>query len=227
MTPGPSPWRTARRRTLAAALVLLVAAGAATGSWWWSHPAEVWADGSAHGDWIAVYDGHGRTSSRGTAITLSPAPASDPEQTHAGLVVSVRQYGDLDLRATVHTVRQLRTGSRPNPWEVGWLVWHYDAERRFYYFALKPNGWELGQVDPSATGGQRFLATGDAPVAGDRPHDVRVRQLGATIDVWVDHAAVVSFTVPADPGVPGAVGLYSEDAEVRFSGLRVEPATLP
>lgn len=234
-TPAPSR-RPARRRGLALLLAGVLASSAAAAWRWWPPPAQEWADGSAHDDWIAVYDGQGTTRSDGSTITLSPQAAAAPTQTHASLVVSVLQYEDVDLRATVRTVRQLRTGTPPNPWEVGWLVWHYDAQHRFSYFALKRNGWELGQVDPSIPGGQRFLATGGRPADAHRAHDVRVRQLGSSIDVWVDGAAVVRSERASRPGegsagttgaVPGAVGLYSEDAVVEFSHVRVRPASLP
>lgn len=204
-------------------VVVLVTAG-----WfWWPRSPEVWVDGSAHGDWIAVFDGEGSTTSDGSSIELAPRAAGTPAETHAGLVVSVLQYGDVDLSATVHTVEQLRTGSAPNPWEVGWLVWHYDDHHRFYYFALKSNGWELGKVDPAYPGGQRFLSTGSSPVDTGEPRTIRVRQLGTTVDVWVDGAAVVTFTDAEDPYTRGSVGVYSEDARVEFTEITARSAALP
>lgn len=197
----------------------------AAGAWTlWPRPPERWVDGSRHDPWVAVFDGEGRTTSDGSTITVNPRPARAADETHAALVVSAEQYVDVEFQATVRTVRQLRTGSAPNPWEVGWLVWRYDGPERFYYFALKPNGWELGKADSRYPGSQRFLATGPSPAAQDRAHDVVVRQLGATVSVTVDGGAVVSFTDTEDPYPRGSVGMYSEDAEVRFSGLAVEPA---
>ncbi|MEZ0164758.1 family 16 glycoside hydrolase [Kineococcus sp. LSe6-4] len=223
-------------------VVVVLAAVAALGTvaarWWCSDPPRRWVDGSVHGDWIAVFDGQGQTVSDGSTTTLDPKAATEPGETHAGLVVSTAVYGDVDLSARVRTVAQSRTGSPPNPWEVGWLVWHLReadlrpgvrtgavTSTRFYYFAVKPNGWELGKVDPAEPGGQRFLATGPRPADAGRAHDVRVRQLGATIDVWVDTAPVVTFT-DDDPQLRGAVGLYSEDARVEFSRVRIRPADL-
>lgn len=209
-------------------IALLVVVVATTAGWfWWPRPPQAWQDGSAHGDWIAVFDGEGSTTSDGSTIVLDPRPATSPEETHAGLVVSVTQYGDVDLSAAMHTVAQSRTGSDPNPWEVGWIVWHYDDHRRFYYFALKPNGWELGKVDPAYPGGQRFLATGATPTDAGAPQTVRVRQVGTTMDVWVDEAAVVTFTDAEEPYTRGSVGMYSEDARVEFTDVTARPATLP
>ncbi|NAZ86200.1 calcium-binding protein [Kineococcus sp. T90] len=185
---------------------------------------EVWADGSVHGPWQAVFNGEGRTTGDDGVIELAPRAATEPAETHAGLVVSVADYGDVDFSATVHTLRQTREGT-PNPWEVGWVVWHYEGPQRFYYFTLKPNGWELGKADPAYPGAQRFLATGQSPAETGAPHAVRVRQVGATVDVWVDTAHVVTSTDTETPYLRGSVGVYSEDAVVRFSDLAVAPAS--
>lgn len=192
---------------------------------WWPRPVETWVDGSVHGPWLAVFDGEGRTTSSDGTIELSPRPARAPEETHAGLVVSVTEFGDVDFSTDVRTLEQTRVGP-PNPWEVGWIVWHYDDHRRFYYFALKPNGWELGKVDPAYPGGQRFLRTGGAPADDGETRQVRVRQLGAVMQVWVDGEHVVTFSDTEDPYLRGAVGVYSEDARVEFSNLLAEPASL-
>ena len=61
--------------------------------------------------------------------------------------------------------------SKPNPWEVGWLLWCFSPDPthpydpsptsnsnfRFYALCLKANGWEVSKQDPSYKGGQRFL----------------------------------------------------------------------
>jgi hypothetical protein len=184
---------------------------------------EVWQDGSVNGPWLAVFDGLGTTTYDDGTITLSPRAARRPEQTHAGLVVSMKWYENVDYTVSMRTVEQLRVG-RPNPWEVGWVVWHYDTNRHFYYFALKPNGWELGKVDPAFKGGQRFLATGERPAGYAARHRVRVRQIGDTMDVWVDGKPVTSYTDTDEPYLRGAVGVYCEDAVVEFSDMRVTSA---
>jgi hypothetical protein len=91
------------------------------------------------------------------------------------------------LSANIVTTAQLRNkdntpptkdnpDSRPNPWEVGWLLWCFSPDPthpydpsptsnsnfRFYALTLKPNGWEVSKQDPSYKGGQRFLKSNDA-----------------------------------------------------------------
>ncbi|MEZ0164756.1 calcium-binding protein [Kineococcus sp. LSe6-4] len=221
---GSRPASRRRPRTpVAVALVAVLALGVAGGWTWWSGRPDRWVDGSRHGPWRAVFDGEGRTTSDGSSITLSPRPAARAGVTHAGLVVSVGSYRDVRFSVRMHTLRQLRTGTAPNPWEVGWVVWHYEGPQRFYYFVLKPNGWELGKADPRWPGAQRFLATGPSPAEGGRAHDVVVRQVGATVTVDVDGAAVVEFTDTDSPYPGGSVGVYSEDAEVEFGDLTATP----
>ncbi|MER6674305.1 calcium-binding protein [Streptomyces sp. NPDC000983] len=177
-----------------------------------------WADGSVHGPWLSVFNGHGTNSGDDDTLSLSPRAARDPGTTHAGLVVSTRSYGDVRLTARMRTVEQLRT-PHPNPWEVPWLVWAYTDPEHFYYVTLKPNGWELGKRDPAYPGGQRFLATGHQRYeVGDR-HGVRVEQRGASVTVTVDGERLVEFTDTERPYLAGRVGAYTEDATVTFEGL--------
>lgn len=186
-------------------------------------PAQRWLDGSAHGAWLAVFDGEGSTTFREGAISLSPRAATRPDETHAGLVVSMRHYQSIDYAVSMRTTRQLRK-PEPQPWEAGWVVWQYEGNDRFYYFSVKRNGWELGKVDPAYPGGQRFLATGDEPLGFQGERRVRVRQIDNVMSVWVDGRPVVTFTDNERPYLRGAIGMYSEDAVVRFSDVAVRPA---
>ncbi len=218
-----SRWRTALYVVVAAGLTIAAVAGALAVRD--GEGGQRWKDGSAHGPWLAVFDGQGRTTYDDGVITLSPEVATSPDRTHAGLVVSMRQYGSVDYAVSMHTVRQLRQ-TRPNPWEAGWVVWHYSSNDRFYYFTLKPNGWELGKADPRFPGSQRFLATGEQPSGIDDRRRVRVRQVGNDIDVWVDDLPVVRFSDLEDPYLSGSVGIYAEDAEVRFDDFAVRAAAV-
>ncbi|MGI5527604.1 hypothetical protein ACQEVX_09325 [Streptomyces syringium] len=139
--------------TLLAAAVLVGAAFAVAGLWGGGDdaPDRPWAEGSVHGPWRSVFDGHGDNVGSDTALTLSPMPSRVPEETHAGLIVSTAVYTDVDFRSRMRTVAQLRV-PRPNPWEVPWLVWAYTDPEHFYYITLKPNGWELGKRDPAYPG---------------------------------------------------------------------------
>ena len=179
--------------------------------------------------WRLAYNGYGQASvsTRGglTRITLQPAQAASPRQTHAALMLSRPSWGDLDIRIRLRTNRQLRQ-PRPNPWEVGWILWHYTSDERFYYIALKPNGWELGKTDPGYPGDQRFLATATHPVfPPGRWYTVRVRQQGRGIEVDVDGHRLVRVADNQDPYLSGLIGLYTEDASVTFQPVTVGPAS--
>src|SRR5205823_3621365 len=121
------------------------------------------SDGNASGAWTVQFAGYGCATigefGDATLLALQPAVATQTSETHAGLLLGPATSSidaDVDVRARLLTSRQLRTGAAPNPWEVGWLVWHYTDNDHFYYFIPKPNGWELGKRDPAYPGGQRF-----------------------------------------------------------------------
>ena len=183
-----------------------------------------WVDGERHEQWQAEYDGYGRTQvtdEGGPALSLAPRSARDPEVTHGGLVTTTREFEDLELTTQLRTVRQLRQGP-PNPWEVAWVLWHYTDDKHFYYLVLKPNGWELGKEDPAYPGAQRHLASGTSPTFPlEVAHTARVRQVGDTITVWANGELLTTYTDKERPYGRGRVGLYTEDAEVRFDSVVV------
>ena len=186
-----------------------------------------WTDGSVHGSWKAAYNGYGVTKVTADAgrssnvLQEKPKSSTSPGETHAGLATTNASFGDSDTTVLLKTVSQLRTPT-PNAWEVGWVLWHYTDDTHFYYFAPKPNGWELGKEDPAYPGAQRFLATGSSPsYPVGRWYTVRVRQVSGTMTVWVNGVQVVSFTDTQRPYLKGSVGLYNEDSQVRFDSLTV------
>ena len=203
------------RAKAAAALSLLAVAGCAG------------ATASAPVRWHTAYTGYGKVvigTGKMPRITLRPrAPAA--RSTHAALVLSGRIFGDVAMDVRVRTVSQLRT-PRPNPWETGWLLWHFKSRRHFYYLALKPDGWELGKEDPAYPGGQRYLATGSSPqFPVGRWYTVTVRQRGAAIEAAVDGRTLVRFTDRKHPYLSGRVGLYCEDAATVFRPLSIGPVS--
>ncbi|MER5784593.1 calcium-binding protein [Streptomyces mobaraensis] len=211
--------RVHRQLALAAlAVAVLVGLGFAADALWGGGgtPERPWAEGTVHGPWRAVFDGHGTTVGRHDGLALSPKPARRADETHAGLVVSTATYENVDYEARMRTVAQLRT-PKPNPWEVPWLVWAYTDPEHFYYITLKPNGWELGKRDPAYPGGQRFLATGGESFPIGRTSDVRVAQRGARMEVSVDGRGLVAYEDHERPYLKGSVGVYTEDARVVFS----------
>jgi hypothetical protein len=178
--------------------------------------------------WFIAYGGYGHVWSstrRGVLrITLQPARATSPADTHAALVLSRNRWRDLTADIRIRTNRQLRR-PHPNAWEVAWLLWHYTDDQHFYYIILKPNGWELGKEDPSYRGSQRYLATGTRPAfPAARWYAVRVQQRGDAIQVSVDGHRLIRFVDTQNPYLTGRVGLYTEDASATFQPIAIRPA---
>jgi hypothetical protein len=89
----------------------------------------------------------------------------------------------------------------------------------YYYFILKPNGYELGKKQGSDA--QIFLATGDQPrLALGKSYRIQIRAVGARLRVSVNGVQVLDFTDP-HPLPAGSVGLYEEDSQVRFDSVAV------
>ena len=174
-----------------------------------------------------IYDGYGSVSIQNSTIVLEPKAATQPTETHAALVKSDATYsGDYTFSTTMRTDAQLRTGSEPNPWEVGWLAFGYKPDGTFKYLLLKPNGYgiELGEFLGGTT--QNFLWTSqvgadDFPIGRDYRVDVRV--YGESIEVLVDGARRLSYTQTQKDrlSTDGAVAVYAEDARVIFSDIQV------
>lgn len=201
------------RDSVAMAAVTLALAGCGAGT------AQTPGLGPGHA-WHVAYNGYGRISERahGDAVrlTLEPARATSPSSTHSALVLSANRWRDFTAEIRVRTNRQFRR-PHPNPWEVGWIFWHYVDNQHFYYVILKPNGWELGKEDPSYPGDQRFLVTDTSPVfPPGRWYTVRVHQRGGVIQVSVDGRRLVRFADTRHPYLAGRIGLYVEDASATF-----------
>ncbi len=203
--------RVKMRRSVAMAAATLALAGCQT--------ARV-ALGPDH-PWRVAYDGYGHICVRTQGglivrLTLQPARPGSATSTHAALVVSATRWRDFTTEIRVRTNYQLRR-PHPNPWEVGWVLWHYADDQHFYYIILKPNGWELGKEDPSYPGHQRFLATGTNPTFPPaRWYSVRVHQRGDAMQVDVDGRRLVRFVDTQRPYLAGLIGLYVEDASATF-----------
>ena len=186
------------------------------------------ADGLNFSPWASVFNGYGcnkiEKSKVGTTwLHESPQASTSSGETHAALVTGPTFSGPLTFTTVLETVKQLRTGSIPNSWEVGWVLWNYSDNQHFYYFIAKPNGWELGKEDPSYPGSQRFLATGSSPAfAVGKWYTIKVVQNSTnTISVSVNGIPLTTFTDTENPYMNGKIGLYSEDAHVHFKTASV------
>lgn len=186
-----------------------------------------WSDGDLHGQWRVVFTGHGEVSEDRQRLFLAPARAERPSATHAALVITEQTFPEADFEVSVHTEHQLRDGE-PNPWEVGWVLWNYTSSTRFYSVALKPNGWEVAKQDPAYPGAQRFLQSGTEPrFPIGREYRVVVTQTDGVITVSADGTALTTFEDDERPYRGGSIGLYTEDAAVRFSDLVITDAGTP
>ena len=189
------------------------------------------SDGTIFGPWTTVFAGFGCvqvTSSGGQSwLDESPEAATSPSEGHSSLVVGPSFSNPLTFSVNVDTVAQLRQNSPPNPWEVGWVIWHYTDNTHFYYFIAKPNGWELGKEDPAYTGNQRFLATGSSPTFPiGNSYNIRITETAQnTITVYVNNQQITTFTDTQNPYISGRIGLYDEEAHVEFKNVAVNTTT--
>jgi hypothetical protein len=152
------------------------------------------------------------------AVTLASAVPTAPGETHSALITTKKTWRDSTISFNTTTLNQLRLGSAPNTWEVGWVMFRFRDLANYYYFMVKTNGFELGKKQGSDA--QIFLATGDLPrLTLNRSHAVTLRVQGARIQVTVDGNQVVDFTDPHPLAGAGSVGLYEEDSQVRFDSF--------
>ncbi len=178
------------------------------------------SEGTQFGAWQVRYHGYGCVGLESvnglTTLYMAPTSALTGAVTHAPLAVGPEHGDRVTLRANFETIEHTRAFGAPNPWEVAWLVWHFQDDEHFYYFIPKPNGWELGKRDPAYPGGQRFLATGSERVFPiGQVYEVTVQQRGTLMTVFVDGQQVVQFRDGERPYRSGRVALYSEDAAIR------------
>lgn len=176
-----------------------------------------WVDGQVHGRWTVRYAGYGEVSGSDDDVVLQPASAATPDITHGALVHTTAECLDADFAVTVRTESQVRDGE-PNPWEVGWVLWNFHHDTRFYAVVLKPNGWEISKQHPDYPGNQNFLTSGSEPrfpLGGE--YRVTVTQDWPRMTVSVDGEELATVIDRDGPYRGGAVGLYTEDARVRFN----------
>lgn len=203
------------RRVLALAATTALLTGCASSEW---------VEGESRNDWQLVFDGHGSATEQEGTIVLEPRAATSADTTHGGLAVTTRNHpADTTFAVTTRTEAQLRQRDEPNPWEVAWVLWNYQDNEHFYAVALKPGGWEISKQDPAYPGNQRFLLTGTEPrfpIGAD--YRVEVTQSGGAMTVSVDGVGLGTVTDTEQPYTEGAIGLYTEDARVRFTNLTVD-----
>ncbi len=186
-----------------------------------------YVDEESFAPWFVKFAGFGlvgiESDTSNKWLRLSPQAVDSPGLTKASLVTGPAYQGPISFQSKLLTVKQLRTGSDPNSWEVAWVVWNYTDNDHFYYFIPKPNGWELGKRDPLYPGGQRFLATGESPLFPiGQWYTVKIEQDAAnTITVSVNGSNVSTFTDTERPYGMGNIAFYTEDSEINVDDVSV------
>lgn len=171
-------------------------------------------------NWQTIFTGYGQVKIHRENILLKPKSSVVANETHAALVVGPKRQNPIKYQISVKTLSQLRKKSQPNPWEVGWVIWHYSDNEHFYYFILKPNGWELGKRDPAYSGGQRFLATGSKKIFPiNKKYAIKIIQQKKQIKVYLGKKLIVKYQDQESPYQNGRIGVYAEDAKVRYSDI--------
>jgi len=186
---------------------------------------------SQDGKWVCKYTGGGKVESVSGAMQMYPATstASDGKETHACLVISTKQFTDFQLEFTMTTVKQLRQNFPVKNWEVAWVMFRYFDPIHHYYFVLKNQGCEFGKKDnvegDPALEKQIFMTTlVNKSVVVGTPNKIVVTAKDFHITITVDGVKVVDYTdKPQNPPkmAKGSVGLYCEDALVKFDDIKV------
>lgn len=170
--------------------------------------------------WHYVYLGYGRAEISDGKLILEPQAATQPDETHATLVVSENKtWRDYDLSLEAITEQQLRQQTAANPWEVAWILFRYQDPQTFYYFIHKPNGIELGKLHGSTE--QHFLFTADTPqLTLNTWSQYEINVEGNHITVAVNGQQVVDY-VDNNPITEGGIGFYTEDARIAVRDVKV------
>lgn len=177
-----------------------------------------------------VYDGYGtvKWDSKFLSLSLSPKAATQPSETHSALVVSNGSFQQpYEASFSLKTTKQLRSGSAPNPWEVGWFVFGYKDTGKFKYLILKPNGYGVELGESLLNDQQNFLYT--SPINQDNfsintTYNIVLRAQDNVITVTVNGKQYAQYTMsPKDQlTADGQYGFYTEDASVVVSNIAVK-----
>lgn len=178
------------------------------------------------GSWTTAYDGYGSvTYDARYGIILEPKTATAPSITHAALALAnLAPVKNFSLSVTANTTNQLRQNSAPNPWEVCWLFFNYHTTptgKSTNYILLKPNGIELGTAYQEL--GQTFLYTAQTTAAAIGVNNkFEIQKSDGRIVLYLNGQKVIDYS-GAMVDVPGAIGVYTEDARVHVTAAQFAP----
>lgn len=221
--------RIARFLSVLTAVAVLAALAAAAAA------AQVLPLASTERDWLVLWKGEGQVSfDPAEGVRMQTARAKDPKETFSALVLAKetidRPLRNFQLALTVTNEAQLREGS-PNEWEVFWLFFNYNPAGR----EVKRTNFLLIQTRTGMQLGRAFGESGEAYLAKPHRPTVRVGQTfklsvtktGQHVTVLMDGQSVLDFNGEGSGDnlydVPGSIGLYCEDSQVRVKDVSIEP----
>ena len=197
---------------------------------------------SPDGKWASIYTGFGSMGverdhvNKGNNFFEIPQESLSSNVTHSSLATTTKKYSDFDLTLDAMNVKQLRKNSPPNPWESVWIMWHYTDNFHWYALQLKTNGIQLEKKDNDVKNdaSEIFLVTKSSPVLNFGAwHKVRILHQDSNtftphIQIWIDNEKVIDYVDNKTPNSEtlskeGAIGLYTEDAYVRFDNIYIKP----
>ena len=183
------------------------------------------------GSWACLWLGYGSGYVSNDVLGLKPKASTTPSETHSALVRSEFVLAqDWDISVVITTDSQLRAKkmrgkqtSAPNPWEVAWLLADMKEDGSAgLYFILKTNGIELGAYKEN--GDQMFLFTAPTPQNRiGKSYLCRLVKADRQITAIVNGQPVATASLDAlgDWPLGDRIGLYTEDAAVRFGPITV------
>jgi hypothetical protein len=181
--------------------------------------------------WSVSYTGHGRAGiitekDDVNVYQMYPKKSTSAKETHATLVSSKDTFSNLRLVVDVRTDQQLRQNSEPNMWEAAWIFFRYTDTFHYYWFSLKPNGFELGKKDCNScvdpTDGQIILYTAALPTLKiSQWSQWTIEAVDNNIMVSIDGNKIITFK---DKNMSkelnnGEIAMYSEDAKVSYDNF--------
>ena len=189
--------------------------------------------------WDSIYTGFGsmgvaQDNSTGNYFFEEPQPPKSSNTTHSGLAITTKKFQDFDLTLDMMTVKQLRENNS-NPWETAWIVWHYTDSFHWYAFLLKTNGIQLEKKDNELKNDTAEIFLQTKPSTAFKLgtwYNVRILHENSHtstphIQIWIDGVKVVDYidnkVQNSEKLSFGAIGLYTEDASVRFDNIYIKP----
>ncbi|MBS1958611.1 MAG: hypothetical protein JST80_03985 [Bdellovibrionales bacterium] len=184
-------------------------------------------------DWRIAYEGMGKADIKAHGVSLSPKAAKRLSETHSALALSTETerhpVKDFTIEFKYRVRAQLRIpASEIQPWETLWLFFNYRPDGEFKktnYLILKTNGIEVGKAWGEID--QKFVHTADEPKLIDPSewHTFRVTKQDGHLSVQIDRGPVRQINVDTNRELytePGAIGLYTEDADVQIEDIRYQ-----